>query len=144
MIIELNIGLNVTGGENGEAAVNLRANRAIALLQASVFCANIHGARHGDSVSEPTLIVKLGVSCETRAQREIELISELLQQDCIAWYNATEYTGALLGPKAAAWGEFDPQYFLRFDANRPKALILKRASETQDQLAARIAAQRAA
>lgn len=130
MNIELNIGLDVAGGENGEQMQNLRANRAIALLQASVFCNRIIGARRGDSISEPTLIVQLGVASgsENRAKREIELISELLQQDCIAWYNATDYTGALLGPKSAAWGEFNPEYFLRFDANKPQALILKKVA----------------
>lgn len=130
MNIELNIGLDVAGGENGERMQNLRANRAVALLQASVYCSNMLGARRGDSISEPTLIVLLGVSsgAEVRAQREIELISELLQQDCIAWYNATAYTGALLGPRAAAWGEFNPDYFLRFEADKPRALVLKRAA----------------
>lgn len=38
-------------------------------------------------------------------------ISELLGQDCIAQYDLDRCEGALIGPRADKWGEFNPQFF---------------------------------
>lgn len=54
-------------------------------------------------------------------------LATLLGQDCIAVYNPERDFGYLAGPNAAAWGEFNPAYFLmldgsRLDGSRPAAL----------------------
>lgn len=38
-------------------------------------------------------------------------MSLALEQDCIAVYDLHACSGALIGPNAAAWGEFSPNYF---------------------------------
>lgn len=38
-------------------------------------------------------------------------LAALLGQDCIAVYDPIAREGTLIGPKAGAWGEFNPAYF---------------------------------
>ncbi len=37
---------------------------------------------------------------------------ETLAQDCIAVYDPRTKRGRLIGPRASAWGEFTPEYFV--------------------------------
>lgn len=62
------------------------------------------------SATEPTLVVEI----ETYAQTEDALykLACELSQDCIAIRPTAGGTGFLFGPRAAAWGEFNPDYFL--------------------------------
>lgn len=40
------------------------------------------------------------------------LLADALHQDCIAVYRPRADTGALIGPNARTWGEFNPEYFI--------------------------------
>ena len=44
--------------------------------------------------------------------------SEALGQECIAAYNPTARAGRLIGPQAAAWGAFNPEFFILPDGTR--------------------------
>ena len=113
MIIELNIGLNVTNGDNSDEFRAHRATTALKALACGAYTQNILGSRRAQSGTEDTLIVKLSVSSgsEQRLRQELFGLSEFLLQDCIAVYNATGWSGELVGPNAAAWGEFNPEFF---------------------------------
>ena len=57
------------------------------------------------------------------ARAVVFTVAERLQQDCIAvlyvgedGFTGDGETGELIGPRAAEWGAFDPQYFVRFEA----------------------------
>jgi hypothetical protein len=39
-------------------------------------------------------------------------LARRLGQDCIAVWNSLSEEGELIGPNAAAWGEFDPEQFI--------------------------------
>ena len=42
----------------------------------------------------------------------------LLEQDCIAAYTPDSGGGFLAGPRAAAWGAFNPEFFIMPDGSR--------------------------
>jgi hypothetical protein len=44
-----------------------------------------------------------------------------LGQECIALYYPGAEFGQLIGPRAAAWGEFNPEFFLMPDGTRMAA-----------------------
>ena len=45
-------------------------------------------------------------------------VAQRLQQDCIAVYDETLQRGQLVGPRASAWGTFNPSFFLNLDGTR--------------------------
>jgi hypothetical protein len=45
-------------------------------------------------------------------------IAQSLGQDCIAVFDNEGYATGLYGPNAAAWGEFNPEFFLLADGTR--------------------------
>ena len=104
MRIELNIGLYVNGKDDGKTIE--RASEAVRLV-------NLHSldlqARLAPSVTEPTLVLK----CDLLGALALDIIAERLEQDCIA-IRYENGKGELIGPKAEAWGEFNPEYFIRF------------------------------
>jgi hypothetical protein len=126
MRIELNIGLNISGTDNTQEQRDVRAQFALNELAKSGSLNHVLQARRATSSTEDTLIVE----CRTNAgadqiRAELFELSELLGQDCIAVYNATSWTGELVGPDAAAWGEFNPDYFLRANEHDGRAVIAK-------------------
>lgn len=130
MIIELNIGLDIAGTTNTTFQRDSRASYAFAWLRSRPYTQNILGARRAQSSTEDTLIVKLSVSSgdENNFRKEIDELAYELDQDCIAVYNATGWSGELVGPNAAAWGEFNPEFFIRFDLDaRPAKIFTKKA-----------------
>ena len=73
------------------------------------------------SDTEPTLIAEgptLGAS-------QAYAVADALKQDAIAVWDGRE--GDLIGPAAAAWGEFDPSFFLTLDGSRLAAPLAKAA-----------------
>lgn len=70
------------------------------------------------SDSEPTLVVHVesGYSYVPAAVR-IGHLSVALGQDCIAVV-LPDGTGALIGPRHEAWGEFNPEFFFLLDGTR--------------------------
>jgi hypothetical protein len=46
------------------------------------------------------------------------MLAVALGQDCIAVWHADEAYGDLIGPKAAEWGPFNPEFFILPDGTR--------------------------
>jgi hypothetical protein len=44
----------------------------------------------------------------------IDSLAAMLEQDCVGVLNTDSGVGVLVGPKAADWGDFNPEYFNRF------------------------------
>lgn len=64
----------------------------------------------------------------TITHNRIAALAETLGQDCIAAYCENTRTGALLGPRAAQWGEFNPEYFFLLNGTRLADTTLPRAA----------------
>lgn len=122
MDIELNIGLAGAPGANDMA----RANYAMRLLSSTLTIARVQSrveqtryiGPDGSEVVESTLVARAAVRDLDRLHAAIYSLAERLEQDCLAvlFVGDGGYTpGALIGPRAAEWGAFDPQYFVRFD-----------------------------
>lgn len=98
--LTLNIGLNTNTGET------LTSNNVLQHLTDTGFF--VHASRTKQSSTEQTLIVRID-SVPTLVIYEA---STALNQDCIAVSPDNGQTGELIGPNAAAWGEFNREYFL--------------------------------
>jgi hypothetical protein len=55
-------------------------------------------------------------------------LAEALNQDCIAVYFPDTKLGQLIGPRAAAWGDFNPEFFFNLDGSRLSADSMKVAA----------------
>lgn len=73
-----------------------------------------------DSDTEPTLVAVLDWGTRSMAELVLSLneVSIELNQDCIALWVPRLQHGALIGPRAAAWGTFNPEFFLMPDGSR--------------------------
>jgi hypothetical protein len=76
------------------------------------------------SDSELTLVVAFADNGPGLDNR-IAMLSAALDQDCIAAYYPDEQWGQLIGPKAAAWGQFNPEFFFLPDGSRLSATSTK-------------------
>lgn len=114
----LNIGLHVAGKNPlsvVEALAALRAERI------SVFAYDTHL-----SDSEPTLvaIVTLPAAPDSRhgaAEGDltaVHRVAEALRQEAIAVFDPKASEGVLVGPNAAAWGAFKPEFFITLGGRR--------------------------
>ena len=81
------------------------------------------------STTEPTVVVRLRRADALRhgdssLRHTLHLVSCFLHQDCLAVYDpeAPGLTGYLVGPKAKAWGEFNPALFVLEDGHPPFCL----------------------
>lgn len=107
MALILNIGLNLPRGGTLQATTALRAMEAYGLPAQS---AALH---HSDTEATLVATVRPGqVPPGKCATVQVRKLAHALGQDCIAAYWDRERTGALLGPRAAAWGEFNPEFFI--------------------------------
>lgn len=61
------------------------------------------------SDSEPTMVIACD---EDVSVSRIYRLAELLDQDCIAYYNALHDFGILIGPRHKEWGGFDKAKFI--------------------------------
>lgn len=78
---------------------------------------------HVQSDTEPTLVVEVeswsdGIGVDAAQAAMIGALAEDLGQDCIATWDPSEGRGLLLGPRADAWGSFDPSFFVGLDGHR--------------------------
>lgn len=111
MSVTLNIGLSNTG--------HLSINQAIRIAFHMIGGINIAKHKvigvehdHGGAglAKEPTMIVEL---FNDIAPGLVNRIAIALNQDCIAYYNADEDVGLLIGPRP--YDRFQPRYFLLMD-----------------------------
>lgn len=112
----LNIGLARRGKPN------LRPDEAIAAVRAIGGQPVLRSSLH-DSDSEPTLIVETRRPVYASAAFEI---AKRLGQDAIAQWDGRD--GQLIGPAAAAWGTFNPAFFLTLDGSRLASADLRVAA----------------
>lgn len=107
----LNIGLNTTDG-----AITLEEARKV--LRAYGFSILREALLESDT--EPTLVAEVatGFTTTLTVLQLLYWVAEELEQDCIAVYREYTLGGALVGPRADAWGPFNPEYFLLLDGRR--------------------------
>lgn len=112
----LNIGLDWTdkGGEARQHDIRtvLGALRRFGVLPLT--CDTVR------SDSEPTLVIRAIIDADCIA---IHQASAALEQDCIAVWNIDDEEGALIGPRADAWGRFDPDKFLTHTGDRLASVL---------------------
>jgi hypothetical protein len=121
MEVILNIGLAV--GTNG----NIGVGTVLRDLAEAGFSVIENAVHYSDS--EPTVVARaIFVGTEDALRNAAEWVSLWLSQDCIAFYNPTTDRGALIGPRADAWGEFNPEFFIQIDGSRLAAPTLARAA----------------
>lgn len=68
------------------------------------------------SDSEPTIVVRANHNGDVAACAN--WLAEELGQDCIAVFDTEGDLTGLYGPRAAAWGDFNPEFFLLADGTR--------------------------
>lgn len=78
----------------------------LTLVQALKHVGGVRQIRISQDGTEPTVIIE----CDF-ITGSISALATALDQDCIAVYNHSTATGTLIGDKAEAWGEFNPEYF---------------------------------
>lgn len=128
MEVILNIGLN---GIPQEFDNVYSVGREIPLFETaltSVKCLNFKVISFAivASDTEPTLVVRASHTGDVRVCTT--WLAEKLNQDCIAVYIPSKDEGHLYGPRAAAWGEFNPVYFFQLDGTRLGRGELKQAA----------------
>lgn len=111
MEVVLNIGLARTGKSN------LNTRDVIATLQANGFWPVMTEVFQSDS--EPTLVAVVDAHRAARLfpmSASLFNVSAVLEQDCIGAYALGK--GKLIGPRAAEWGQFNPEFFIMPDGTR--------------------------
>jgi len=104
----INVGLNVKGYTvSAPAARGALRDAGLYIVQSNVLCSD----------SEPTLIAIVQVE-QFVLEAAINNVCEALDQDCIAVVDMDTRQGRLIGPRAAAWGTFNPSYFLTLTGRR--------------------------
>ena len=117
----LNIGLARDGNSNIGVGTVLRE---LADRPFTVFEYKVH---HSDT--EMTVVAKVTVNGPfTNPSRQFHNLARVLGQDCIAAYHVELQRGELAGPNAAAWGTFNPEFFLMLDGSRLAPPSLPRAA----------------
>lgn len=108
----INIGLDRTGDTSlspaqAVAAINLRPG--LSLWEHTV----------QESDTELTVVARVShLGMFTDVNREFFRLARALGQDCVAVLHEDTGRGALHGPNAAAWGDFNPEFFLQLDGTR--------------------------
>lgn len=109
MQVVLNIGMVASSD-----GVTLRFGDIIA--DARMLGIRVHLAQVFPSDSEPTVVMVAELPHDSAAH-DLALV---LDQDCIAVYDYAN-GGRLIGPRADAWGEFNPAFFILPDGSRLSA-----------------------
>lgn len=72
-----------------------------------------------ESHTEQTLVVEFELEALDAVHADIVALAEAVcnrfYQDCVALYHTGLRKGLLIGPRAAAWGPFNPNYFFLLD-----------------------------
>lgn len=125
--IILNIGLDgvpadksFTNGRPNPATV-ARALTAVQAVRALNFKLTPGNSRVLESNTEKTLVAI--VDHDGDVVDAVYQLAEKLNQEAIAVWWPARAEGKLIGPKAEAWGEFDPAQFLMPDGRRLSAML---------------------
>lgn len=110
MKLILNIGLARFNNSNIGAGTVLRD------LASHDFKIERHAIVHSES--EMTVVAEVDDNDQPGTDNRIHMLSDVLGQDCIAVYNPLTREGDLIGSRAAAWGEFNPEFFVLADGSR--------------------------
>jgi len=94
---------------------NTTAARVVAELFHAGFQVQAHAVFQSDT--EPTVVAIVKPVDFMQDERLFSVAIEL-GQDCIAVYDLDLAKGRLIGPKADEWGEFNGDYFIKFDGGR--------------------------
>ena len=124
----LNIGLDGVPQEFDNVYSIGRAIPQFETALTSVKCLNfkVIGFAIVVSDTEPTLVVRATHTGDLAACTN--WLAEKLNQDCVAVYVPADGKGHLYGPRAAAWGEFNPEYFFRLDGTRLGGEVIDQAA----------------
>lgn len=112
--MHLNIGLHA-GDSTAAAGTVYTAQEALAAFTAAV-PGEVLEHRVEQSDTEPTLVIRASVEhVGIEAHRRVFALAEQLNQDCIAarvTSNGETIAEDLIGPRAEAWGDFNPEFFI--------------------------------
>ena len=107
-MVIINIGLHRNDGGMVDVARLLRGGMLDRLItKAHVYVSD----------TEPTLVACLACDAQ-RAQLVADIVCANHAQDAVAFWDAATNAGHLVGPKAEAWGPFNPAYFIMMDGRR--------------------------
>lgn len=119
MQVILNIGLDgITPSEsytNGQANPPAVARSLQAVQTARQLGFKFLHTRLLESDTEPTLVARVEVA---RPNHDVAILAQHLNQDCIAVYDEFTGRGALCGPRAHKWGDFNPEFFFTLNGQR--------------------------
>ena len=105
----LNIGRGIE--RNGQRVRVMSVAEVVAALEKRV--GEIISIHAHQSASEPTLVVVMDAATEAAASKAVRELCADLEQDAIAY--TLDGKGHMDGPRAAAWGPFNPAYFINPD-----------------------------
>jgi hypothetical protein len=114
MEVVLNIGLARTGKPN------LKTSEVLDTLAREGFRVRTFETFQSDT--EPTLVITaiFGLWSTKNAVlgQAVHRAAVALDQDCIGAWLLPSASGALIGPRAAEWGDFNPEFFIMPDGRR--------------------------
>lgn len=91
----------------------------------------VTAAKRVQSDTEPTMVLEVIMRGHDSVEntRTLRRLAEDLGQDCIAVYCRLPIAnfGALVGPRAAEWGPFNPEFFFLLDGTRLQPPVSKAA-----------------
>ena len=115
MKVDINIGLDAAGETPSVQNYYKRIETAVKALKQAGYQVDPKAAGVRDSGSEPTMVIRIEGTILLGALKVFLYdLSEKLKQDCIA-VKPEGLDGFLVGPRAAAWGKFDPDQFISPD-----------------------------
>lgn len=109
----LNIGLSINGIDGG-ALQESRVDTYLAIVSTSYvsrISVQNYTTDDGTHVTERTVIASVELDPDYLTQT-VEFLSDVLEQDCIAWSIDNGATGTLSGARSADYGGYNPDYFL--------------------------------
>lgn len=106
----LNVGLAVNP-ENARALGRERLRVLDVVGALTAMNAEILRLEVRQSNTEPTAVVEIRTDASDSI---LEVLSAVLWQEAVAFWDIGSERGFLLGPKASAWGPFNPEFFLTF------------------------------
>lgn len=113
MRVTLNIGLSINGIDGGSLQ-EARVENYLSIVSTSYvsrISVQNYTTDDGTPVTERTVIASAELDPDYMAQT-IEFLSDVLEQDCIAWSIDNGATGTLSGARSADYGGYNPAYFL--------------------------------